>query len=77
MSYFPPCGHSKNKIEIKLNQRDLSNYAEISDLENTTGVDTSPFAINPDLVASLKTTVDKLDVDQLKNVPDGLNSFKS
>ena len=40
MSYFPPCGHSKNKIEIKLNQRDLSNYAEISDLENTTGVDT-------------------------------------
>ena len=29
------------------------------------------------MVASLETTVDKLDVDELKNVPLGLDSFKS
>ena len=37
MSYFPPYGHSKNKIEVEL---DLSNYAPKSDLKNATGVDT-------------------------------------
>ena len=30
MSYFPPYGHSKNKIEVEL---DLSNYATKSDLK--------------------------------------------
>ena len=30
-----------------------------------------------DLVAGLKTTVDKLDVDQLKSVPNGLSILKS
>ena len=41
MSYFPPYGRSKNKIEVELN---LSNYATKSDLKNATGVDTSQFA---------------------------------
>ena len=46
------------------------------DLKNATGVDTSSFAKKVDL-ASLKSYVDKLDIDKLKNVPSGLGSFKS
>ena len=61
MSYFPIYGHSKDKIEIKL---DLFNYATKSDLQNVTGVDTSQSAKKDDL-ANLKTEVDKLDIDKL------------
>ena len=47
MNYFPkPHNHSK-KIEVEL---DLSSYAKKSDLKNATGVDTSHFAKNTDLV---------------------------
>ena len=49
----------------------MSSCATKSDLESSTGVDTSDFAKKADL-ASLKTTVeklDKLDVDRLKSVP--------
>ena len=61
MSYFPIYGHSKDKIEIKL---DLFNYATKSDLQNVTGVDASQSAKKDDL-ANLKTEVDKLDIDKL------------
>ena len=54
----------------------LSNYATKADLKNATGVNTSKFAKKVDLV-SLKFNVDKLDTDKLKNVPSGLNSWKS
>ena len=54
---------------------DLSDYATKADLKNVTGVDTSKFAKKVDL-ASLKSNVDKLDIDKLKNVPIGLNSLK-
>ena len=50
------------KVEVKL---DLSNYAIKSDLKNATGIDTSSFAKKFDL-ASLKSSVDKLDIDKLK-----------
>ena len=50
---------------------DLSNYSTKADLKNATGVDTLKFAKKVDL-AHLKS-----DVDKLKNVPTGLNSFKS
>ena len=57
MKYFPqPCIRSKNKIKSDL------------DLKKATSVDTSDFLNKVDL-ASLKTTVDKLDklyVDKLK-----------
>ena len=43
---------------------DLSNYATKSDLKNVTHVDTSSFALKKNL-ASLKTEVDKLDIDKL------------
>ena len=52
----------------------MSNHASKSDLENATGVHTSKFAFH---LANLKSNVDKLDVDQLKNVPRGLSSLKS
>ena len=42
-----------------------------TDLKNETGVDTSKFAKNVNL-ASLKSNVDKLDIDKLKNVPSNL-----
>ena len=46
------------KVEL-----DLSIYATKSALENTTGIDTSDFVKKVDL-ASLKSGVDKLDIDQ-------------
>ena len=41
----------------------------------TTGVDTSKFAKKIDL-ANLKSAVDKLDIDKLKNVASNLNNLK-
>ena len=41
------------------------------DLKNVTHVDVSSFALNSNL-ASLKTEVDKLDIDQLTPVPNDL-----
>ena len=41
MSYFPPYGHSKIKIDVK---SDFPNYATKSDLKIATGVDASQFA---------------------------------
>ena len=65
MSYFPePYTGSKNKIKVEL---DLSYYATKSNLKNATGVDTSDFAKKADL-ASLKSDIDALDIDKLKNV---------
>ena len=49
----------------------LSNYATKANLKNATGVDKKT-----DL-ANLKSDVDKLDIDKLKNVTSGLRSWKS
>ena len=73
LSYFPEPRTNKIKTKAELG---LSNYATKSHLKNATGVDTSQFAKNADL-AGLKSEADKLDVDELKNVPNGLNSLKS
>ena len=54
----------------------LSNYATKADLKNATGVDTSKFAKKVDL-ANLKSNVDKLVIDELKNVPSNLINLKS
>ena len=43
------------------------------DLKNATGIDKSSFAKKVDL-ASLKSNVDKLDIDKLKNVPTNLSN---
>ena len=71
MSYFPESySSSKNKIQVEL---DLFNYATKSGLNNAAGVDTSEFTKKTDL-ANLKSDVDELDTDKLKNVPNGLSS---
>ena len=54
----------------------MSNYATKTGLKNATGVDTSSFAKTVDL-ANLKSNVDKLDIDKLKNLPTNLNNLKS
>ena len=64
--YFPkpyePFGGDGN---VKI---DLYNYATKADLKDETGIDTSHFALNSNL-ASLKTEVDKLEIDKLVPVP--------
>ena len=70
--YFPEL-ESLGKVKVEL---DLSNYATKTDLKNATGIDTSSFAKKVDL-ANLKSNVDKLDIDKLKNVPTNLSNLKS
>ena len=70
--YFPEPKSLGGKVIVKL---DLSNYATKADLKNVTGVDTSKFAKMVDLT-SLKSNVNKLDIDKLKNVSNGLSSLK-
>ena len=53
---------------------DLPNYATKTDLKNLTHVDTSSFALKTNL-ASLKTEVDKLDIEKLVPVPVGLSKL--
>ena len=63
--YFPPCRSSGRNIKVEL---DLSRYATKTELKNVTHVDVSSFASQTSL-ASLKTEVDKLDIDKLTPVP--------
>ena len=60
--YFPKPfnSHFGDSIKVKI---DLSNYAT-KILKNISHVDTSSFALKTNL-ASLKTEVDKLDIDKL------------
>ena len=72
--YFPELKSSGWRVKVGL---DLSNYATKADLRNVTVVDTSKFAKKIVDLASLKSEVDKLDIDILEKVPTGLNSLKS
>ena len=70
--YFPkPFRSFGGNINVKV---DLSNYATKTDLKNVTHVDTSSFALKANL-ASLKTEVDKLDIDKLAPVPVDLSKL--
>ena len=71
--YFPEPKSLRGRVKVEL---DLSNYATKTNLKNATGVDTSKFAKKVDL-ANLKSNVDKLDIDKLKNVPTNLSNLKS
>ena len=64
---------NRGKVKVEL---DLSNYATKADWKNWTNVDTPKFAKKVDL-ANLKSNVDKLDIDKLKNAPTNLNNLKS
>ena len=70
--YFPklyePFG---GDINVKI---DLSNYVTKADIKNISHADTSSFALKTNL-ASLKTEVDKLDIDKLVPVPVDLNKL--
>ena len=64
--YFPkPYEPFGGDINVKL---DLSNYTTKTDIKNISYADTSSFALKTNL-ASLKTEVDKLDIDKLAPVP--------
>ena len=70
--YFPKTFKSfGGNINVKV---DLSNYVTKTDLKNVTHVDTSSFALKTNL-ASLKTEVDKLDIDKLAPVPVDLSKL--
>ena len=62
--YFPKPQSCKENIKIKI---DLSNYATKADIKNITHVDTN--------LSSLKTEVDKLDIDKLVPLPTDLSKL--
>ena len=71
--YFPkPYEPFGGDIHVKV---DLSNYAPKPDIKNISHADTSSFALKSNL-ASLKTEVDKLDVDKLEPVPVNLSKLR-
>ena len=64
--YFPkPYEPFGGDINVKV---DLSNYATKTDLKNVSHIDVSRFALKSNL-ASLKTEVNKLDIDKLVPAP--------
>ena len=70
--YFPkPFEPFGRDINVRV---DLSNYATKTDIKNISHVDTSSFALKSNL-ASLKTEVDKLDIDKLLPVPINLSKL--
>ena len=58
-------------IDVKV---DLSNYATKTDLKNVSHVDVRSFALKSNL-ASLKTEIDKLDIDKLVTIPVDLSKL--
>ena len=62
--YFPEPKSSGQRVKVGL---DFSNYATKADFKNAAGVDTLKFSKKVDL-ANLKSDVDKLSIDKLKNV---------
>ena len=72
--YFPkPYEPFGGDINVKV---DLSNYATKADIKNITHVDTSGVALKKNL-ASIKTKVDKLDIDKLEILPNNLSNLKN
>ena len=69
--YFPkPYEPFGGDINVKV---DLSNYVTKSNIKSISHVNTSSFALKSNLL-SLKTGVDKLDIDKLKNLPNNLGN---
>ena len=69
--YFPrPYEPFGEDINVKI---DLSNYATKADIKNISHVDISSFALKTNL-ASLRTEVDKLDINKLVPVPVDLSN---
>ena len=73
MSQYFPKPYELFGREIKV-QLELSNYATKTDIKNILHVDASSFALKSSL-ASLKTDVNKLDIDKLVPVPADLSKL--
>ena len=75
IQYFPKPfnSHFGDSIKIKI---DLSNYATKTDIKNILHVDTSSCALKTNL-SSLKTEVDKLDIDKLVPIPLDLSKLSN
>ena len=72
--FFPePYDSFREDINVPV---DLSNYATKTDLKDVRHVDTSIFALKTNL-ATLKTEVDKLNIDKLVPVPTDLNKLSN
>ena len=71
--YFPKPfnSHFGDSIKVKI---DLSNYATKTNIKNISRIDTSSFALKTNL-ASLKTEVDKLNIDKLVPIPVDLSKL--
>ena len=70
---FPESKFLEERVKVEL---DLSNYVTKGGLKTATGTDKSKFAKKVDL-ANLRSNVNKLDIDKLKNVPANLSNLKS
>ena len=72
--YFPkPFKNFGGNTNVKVN---LSDYAIKADIKNISHVDASSFALKSNL-ASLKTEVDKLDIEKLVPVPVDLSKLSN
>ena len=71
--YFPTPLSCKENIKVEM---DLSNYATKTYINDITHVDTSNFALKTNF-SSLKTEVDKLDIDKLATVPVDLRKLSN
>ena len=71
--YFAEPKSSGGKIKVEL---DLTNYARKEDLKKAASVDTSNFPKKAGL-ANLKYNVDKLNIDNFKNVLTNLSNLKN
>ena len=69
--FLKPYKRFEGNINVKV---DLSNYVTKTDLKNISNVDTWSFALKSNL-ASLKTEIDKLDIDKLVPVPVDLSKL--
>ena len=73
--YFPKPfnSHFGDSIKVKIG---LSNCAAKTDIKNISYVDTSSFALKTNL-SSLKTEIDKLDIDKLIPIPSDLSKLSN
>ena len=71
--YFPTPFSGYKIIKVKI---DLTNYATKKDINDINHVDTSNFALKTNL-SSLKTEVDKLDINKLVPLPNDFSKLSN
>ena len=73
MSQYFPKSYKPFRGDINV-RVDLSNYTTKTDIKNISHIETSSFALKSNL-GSLKTEVDKLDIDKLMPAPVDLSKL--